>query len=471
MGESLFRTRSVSLTAQERVASDATDQDFLDFARGLTRHGPSVVLLSGGDHDSARYSIAAWDAFAELQSKEGHVLVRVGGERSAVSSAPLDALDALAGSFRPDFGLAVEPFAGGAVGYAAYDLKNSVERLPQTAVDDHGLPDLWLLWPRRVLVHDRATGALDALTIGYEGDTAPAAQTELRAEPAVGADFRIGAFESNFTHEAYLAAVERVRDYIRNGDVYQVNLSQRFRCAFEGDAFALWEALYGLNPAPFYAFVQAGDHQVLCTSMERFLLRRGASIETRPIKGTRPRGDTPEADAAQRAELAASAKDDAELSMIVDLLRNDLGRVCLPRSVHVAEHRRLEAYQNVHHLVSIVRGELPAGVTCGEILRATFPGGSITGCPKIRVMEIIDELEPHVRHVYTGSIGYLGWHDNFDLNIVIRTALVHRGALHLSVGGGIVYDSDPQSEFEETLHKARTFFEVIERLRRGVAKR
>jgi len=201
--------------------------------------------------------------------------------------------------------------------------------------------------------------------------------------------------------------------------------------------------------------------------MERFLYRRGPTIETRPIKGTRPRGKSAEEDERLRLELQSSPKDDAELSMIVDLLRNDLGRICRPRSIRVAEHKRLETYQNVHHLISIVTGELRDDVTYGKILTATFPGGSITGCPKVRAMEIIDELEPHVRHVYTGSIGYLGWHGNMDLNIAIRTALVHQKWCYFSVGGGIVYDSNEEDEYQETLHKARTLFDLIENLEKS----
>ena len=256
--------------------------------------------------------------------------------------------------------------------------------------------------------------------------------------------------------------MRRVREYIRAGDVYQVNLSQRYRFPFSGDGFGLWESLFRRNPAPFYAYLHCGGHQVLSTSMERFLFRKGDFIETRPIKGTRKRGASPSEDEALRAELRSSPKDDAELSMIVDLLRNDLGRVCLPRSVRVQEHKRLESYQNVHHLVSIVTGRLASGTTYGDIIRAAFPGGSITGCPKIRAMEIIDELETVVRHVYTGSIGYLGWHDNMDLNIAIRTAVIHGRACSYSVGGGIVFDSDEADEYEETLHKGRTLFEIIQ---------
>jgi para-aminobenzoate synthetase component 1 len=244
-------------------------------------------------------------------------------------------------------------------------------------------------------------------------------------------------------------------------------MSQRFHFPLEGDPYVLWEGLFGMNPAPFYAYLHAGDHRILSTSMERFLVRRGEEIETRPIKGTRPRGETPRADERMRRELAESPKDDAELSMIVDLLRNDLGRVCRARSIHVAEHKRLEAYENVYHLVSIVRGLLRPGVGTGELLRATFPGGSITGCPKIRAMEIIDELEPNVRHVYTGSIGYVGFHDNLDLNVAIRTAVHAGGTCYYSVGGGVVYDSDEEAEYQETLHKGRTLLRLVERLRKS----
>jgi para-aminobenzoate synthetase component 1 len=272
----------------------------------------------------------------------------------------------------------------------------------------------------------------------------------------------VGQPRSNFTRDAYLTALGRIREYIGNGDVYQVNLTQRFSFPLSGEPYHLFQRLFQINPAPFYAYLNCGDFQVLSTSMERFLYQRGDYLETRPIKGTRPRGATPAADAELRRELAASPKDDAELSMIVDLLRNDLGKVCLPRSVQVTEHKRLEAYQNVYHLVSIVTGRLRPGCTAVDILRATFPGGSITGCPKIRAMEIIDELEPHVRHVYCGAIGYLGLHRNLDLNVAIRTAIVTKGQGHFAVGGGVVYDSDPADEYEETLHKGRTLFRLIE---------
>jgi para-aminobenzoate synthetase component 1 len=329
------------------------------------------------------------------------------------------------------------------------------------------LPDIFLIFPQRILIHDRLERNLYALTL--ERQENPLTTRRLQTPPITpvqSADAAIlaGALQSNFTHEGYLRAIKRIREYIRQGDVYQVNLSQRFQFPFQGNPFRFWEHLFSLNPAPFYAYVNGGDHCVLSTSMERFLFRRGTYIETRPIKGTRKRGKTLQEDEALCRELRESPKDSAELSMIVDLLRNDLGRICRPRSVRVAEHKRLESYQNVHHLVSIVTGELREATGYGEILRATFPGGSITGCPKIRAMEIIDELEPQVRHVYTGAIGYLGWHENMDLNVAIRTALVREGMCSFSVGGGIVYDSEEQDEYQETLHKARTLFDVLENL-------
>ncbi|HEY9765386.1 MAG TPA: aminodeoxychorismate synthase component I, partial [Chroococcales cyanobacterium] len=272
----------------------------------------------------------------------------------------------------------------------------------------------------------------------------------------------IGKPESNFSHQGYCQAVRKILTYLQAGEVYQVNLSQRFRFPFRGDPLAFWENLLRKNPAPHFAYLDAGDHQVVSTSMERFLCRKGNYVETRPIKGTRKRGKNKNEDESLKADLVHSAKDDAELTMIVDLLRNDLGRLCRTGSVKVREHKKLEAYRNVFHLVSTVEGELPAGTSQGSLLRSTFPGGSITGCPKIRAMEIIDEIEPCVRHVYTGAIGYLGWHENIDLSVAIRTALIHRETGYLSVGGGIVADSVEEEEYQETLDKGQTFFQLLE---------
>jgi para-aminobenzoate synthetase component 1 len=259
-----------------------------------------------------------------------------------------------------------------------------------------------------------------------------------------------------------MRAVESIRDYILRGHVYQVNMSQRFETAYEGDPFVLFESLYDKNPAAFFAYVNAGDHHIVSTSPERFLLLNGREVETRPIKGTRPRGKTPEEDERMARDLTTSKKDDAELSMIVDLMRNDIGKVCRAGSVHVTEHKRLESYKNVHHLISIVKGTLDDDKDAVDLIGATFPGGSITGCPKIRSMEIIDELEPVRRHIYTGSIGYIGFHGTMDLSIAIRTATITGGRILFSVGGGVVFDSDPADEFTETLHKGQTLMTALD---------
>ena len=349
------------------------------------------------------------------------------------SGDPLELLGRLCGSFKPDFAVDGLPFAGGAIGYLAYELKNAIEDLPQNAQDDSNLPDIFMFWPGTILVYDRPGRTLTRITVAPEGTApiapimAPVVGPSAHGDAPTGPGIAPRGLRSTFTRDEYSRAVEKIRTYIRNGDVYQVNLSQRFEFPFEGGPFGLWRALFDMNPAPFYAFVNAGDHQVLSTSMERFLYVKDGFVETRPIKGTRKRGQTPDEDRRLLQALSRSPKDDAELSMIVDLLRNDLGRVCRPRSIRVKEHKRQESYQNVHHLVSIVTGELEPDVREVALIRASFPGGSITGCPKVRAMEIIDELESTVRHVYTGSIGYLGWHGNLDLNIAIRTAVIHRG--------------------------------------------
>ncbi len=466
---------------------DFEEAQFLRRAQKRSCQTPSALLLSGGllrASDENRYSILAWDPFIVLSGKNDASRVVTALGVYELSRDPLAAFEMVCRSLRPNFGLEGYPFLGGAVGYFSYDLKNCIEKLPVTVEDDICLPDLFLFWPRRIEVYDRKLRKLSRIVLRClgsfrpEGDDVavcvPSGFSSADLKPVGNSScasvcgalrFEVGPLESSFSHGDYLLALKKVKDYIGNGDVYQVNLSQRFSFPFKGDPFELWKSLFDVNPAPFYAYVNGGDHQILSTSMERFLWRRGQFIETRPIKGTRKRGATPEEDRELKAELLGSPKDDAELSMIVDLLRNDLGRICRAGTVRVAEHKRLETYENVHHLISIVTGELKDGITPGQILRATFPGGSITGCPKIRAMEIIDKLESHARHVYTGSIGYIGWHDNLDLNIAIRTAIVKEGSCYFSVGGGVIYDSVEEEEYRETFHKGRTLLNLIEKIR------
>ncbi|MFZ2643863.1 MAG: aminodeoxychorismate synthase component I, partial [Verrucomicrobiia bacterium] len=269
------------------------------------------------------------------------------------------------------------------------------------------------------------------------------------------------ALESNLTRDDYERAVRRILDYIAAGDVYQVNLSQRFRAQTPVEPELLYHTLRTTNPAPFAAYLDCGAGQILSSSPERFLQLRGRYIQTRPIKGTRPRTGNEQADQKAARELMMSAKDQAELLMITDLERNDLGRVCEFGSVHVPELVTLESYATVLHLVSTVEGRLADGVTAMDAIRACFPGGSITGAPKIRAMEIIDELEPVARGVYTGAIGYLGFNGVADFNIAIRTMVHENGVVHFHAGGGIVADSEPALEYEETLHKARGMVQAL----------
>jgi para-aminobenzoate synthetase component 1 len=434
-------------------------------------NAPHVLLLSGGDHVCSRLSIAVLRPAMIFEAKDGLCRVTTARGVSTFAADPFDILDRLLERFWSDEG-PVPRIAG----YVAYEAGRAIETLPSRAADDLLLPDMWMCWPTVQHVYDRATGRVESWDIAWTDDigildplflgTDSGAFTSA-ADPFSSAvassdaeDASPASLSRSFDRDSYVAAVERVRRHIFDGDVYQVNLSQRYRFALREDPFALWMRLFAENPAPFYAYVDAPGHQVLSTSMERFFLVDGERIETRPIKGTRPRGADEEETRRFAAELLGSAKDEAELSMIVDLERNDLGKICGAGSVRVAAHRRVERFADVQHMVSVVEGRLLPGTGIGDIFRALFPGGSVTGCPKIRAMEIIDAIEPQVRHAYTGAIGYIAADGGADFNIAIRTAIVRDGICHLSVGGGIVYDSDPLEEYFETLHKGRTFFRI-----------
>jgi len=282
-----------------------------------------------------------------------------------------------------------------------------------------------------------------------------------RSPDPLPSDVSLGRLQSNFTPAQYRRAVRRAIDYIEAGDIFQVNLSQRFEGRLTVAPFELYRRLRAVNPASFAAYLAGRGWAVVSSSPERFLRLRDGHVETCPIKGTRPRASEPEADARLRQELLASAKDNAELTMIVDLERNDLGRVCDYGSVRVSEPRVLERHPTVHHLVATVEGQLAPGRDLIDLLRASFPGGSITGAPKVRAMEIIDELEPTARSLYTGALGYIGYDGCMDLSIVIRTFLVAGERFYFQVGGGIVADSQPEAEYQETLDKGRALVAAV----------
>ncbi len=445
-------------------------EPFIDFAGRFADEPGTVALLSGGTQDSARYHILGIRPWLTVREGGGKVVVDFAGASLAAPLDPFDVLDGLVKRYAmpgPEESL---PLSAGLLGYLSYDLKDCLEVLPRTSCDDLQLPRLYMTAPSILVVHDRHENTTTALVpVLEDGEAAARARLSAFEQDMARADTpdrsarpRVGKVTSGLSRDEYIKAVDAIRDYIVRGHVYQVNMSQRFETEFNGDAFALFAGMFRVNPAPFFAFIQAGDHQIVSTSPERFIQLSGGRVETRPIKGTRPRGSTPEQDQVMRRDLENSFKDDAELSMIVDLLRNDIGKVCAAQSVRVAEHKRVEAYENVYHLVSVVVGRLDDGKNAVDLVKATFPGGSITGCPKIRSMEIIDELEPVRRHIYTGSIGYLGFRGTMDLSIAIRTATIAGGRLVFSVGGGCVFDSDPADEYQETLHKGRTLMRALE---------
>jgi len=354
------------------------------------------------------------------------------------------------------------PLGPGWMGYLGYGARVAFEDVPERHPDDTGLPEIDLSYYPAVAVHDAREGVWWFLWRRECADTTRTLHACLLRAAAAPPGAVAGPVRPLVPREAYLDAVRRAVAYIHAGDVFQVNYAHEFRAAYRGDPLALYLALREHNPAPYCAFLDLGrGAAVLSTSPELFLRVRGREVVTRPIKGTRPRGADEAADERLKEELRASEKDAAELAMIVDLERNDLGRVCAPGTVRVAADVVIESYATVHHRVAEVRGELEEGFDRVDLLRASFPGGSITGAPKVRAMEIIDELEAGRRGPYTGAIGLLSDDGSMDLNIAIRTPVLARGEVRVHVGGGIVADSDPEAEYDETLAKGRAIFRAL----------
>jgi para-aminobenzoate synthetase component 1 len=381
------------------------------------------------------------------------------------------------------------PFQGGAAGLFGYDLGHEIERLPRAALDDFQAPALAVGLFDWVISFDHRQQKAWLISTGLPESTAQARAAravrrlnEVRRwldRDACGADDALGRstplsprtpswpvpglrdVSSNFSRESYLAMIRRAVEYIHAGDCFQVNLAQRLVTPLRQCALEIYERLRQRNPAPFAGYFDMGEYVLASASPERFLRLEDGQVETRPIKGTRSRGVTPEEDFARADDLRASAKDRAENVMIVDLLRNDLGRVCEYGSVRVAALCRLESFQYVHHLVSEVHGRLRDGLDAVDLLKATFPGGSVTGAPKIRAMEIIAELEGVARGPYCGALGFIGFDGAMDMNILIRTLVLGRGWASFHAGGGIVADSNPEREYEETWHKAEGMLRAL----------
>jgi para-aminobenzoate synthetase component 1 len=361
------------------------------------------------------------------------------------------------------------PFSGGAIGYFGYDLGRRFERLPRLAQRDIDMPDMAVGFYDWAVVVDHEsrrtwlTGqGSDERTCDLWSDIVERVSTPQDA-PSTEPFRVVSAVVSNLDRAAYGDAFDRVQEHIRVGDCYQVNLAQRFSTEVRGDSWQAYEKLRDLNPAPFAAYLSTPAGDVLSSSPERFLRLRGDQAETRPIKGTRRRAQSSRRDEELADELRISVKDRAENIMIVDLLRNDLGKSCAPGTVVVDSICEVESYANVHHLVSTVSGRLAPNRHAVDLLRGCFPGGSITGAPKVRAMEIIESLEPHRRGVYCGAIGYIGFDGAMDTNIAIRTLVRHKNRLYAWAGGGIVADSDAEAEYQESLAKVETQLAIMER--------
>ena len=463
-----------------------------DLFRLLADEPHSFFLDSGMDASSpvkrgfryaelGRYSFIGSHPFLIFRSKGANLQFNWRDRVEQRSGNPFDALREILNQFQSQPLPGDLPFIGG-VGYLGYPLRCFIEELPAAAHDGLKLPDCYFAFYDAIVAFDHLTNRVYLCRSDAGDSYANRHQQQVEKLSSIlqfenhhpqlppetfkshAPHFTKAPIRSNFSRVDYLSTVQRAKEYIASGDIYQVNLSQRLSTLSNLPPPELYTSLRQLSPVPYGAYLHCSDFHILSASPERFLHFSPScrTVETRPIKGTRPRGLTPELDRKLAAELLHSEKDLAELLMIVDLERNDLGRICEIASVRVPERVALESYSNIHHLVATVRGTLRRDADRIDLLQSCFPGGSITGAPKIRAMELIDELEPTNRGVYTGAIGYFGFDGTMDFNIAIRTCILKEGRAYFHVGGGIVADSDPEAEYQETLDKASSWMAALE---------
>ncbi|WP_177419051.1 aminodeoxychorismate synthase component I [endosymbiont of Lamellibrachia barhami] len=423
---------------------------FLDSAYPMTSQG--------------RYDILAADPTVRLVTRGEKTEILTRNDSTVSSQDPLQLLYRYLAPKQqpPDTDL---PFTGGAIGWFSYDLARRFEKLPVLAEDTDGLPEMVIgIYDWAVVIDHQAE---NSWLVGQGRDAATGENWDRlvdelsRPSNVTSEPFHVTDIRSNLTESAYHDAFQRIQRYIREGDCYQVNFAQRFDAEVQGAPWEVYKRLRKVNPAPFCAYLESPYAAILSSSPERFLHLTGRHVETCPIKGTAPRHENPGADRLSLVKLKNSEKDRAENLMIVDLLRNDIGKVCATGSVEVSRLFEIESFARVHHLVSTVEGELADGENALTLLRACFPGGSITGAPKLRAMEIIEELEPQRRGVYCGAIGYIGFNGDMDTNIAIRTLLQRGNTLQFSAGGGIIADSTAEAEYQETYDKAAALFELL----------
>jgi para-aminobenzoate synthetase component I len=425
------------------------------------------------------YSFMGSKPFLKFSSRGDVITLNSSGKISILKGNPFNILGRLLESYQLETKDVPFHFIGGAVGYFSYDLCHFIEYLPKTTLDDLQLPESYFGFYDIILAYDNLKNKAYIVSTGFpeldEGKRLKKAREQLDmlkinlicasdkvCEP-VDRISTIGkvSLKGNFTQENYIKVVAKARQYIIDGDIFEVNISQRFEAEISTTPYELYRRLRRINPAPFRAYLDFNEVVIVSASPEKFLRVQDNLVETRPIKGTRRRGKTPQEDDVRANELVNSVKDNAENMMIVDLERNDLGRVCEYGTVKVTELAILEKFPTVFHLTSTVVGRLCEGKDRIDLLKAAFPGGRITGAPKIRSMEIIDKLEPTRRSVYTGSIGYLSFNGDMDSNIVIRTFLIKGNRAYFQVGGAVVYDSDPEDEYQETLDKGKALVDSL----------
>jgi anthranilate/para-aminobenzoate synthase component I len=445
---------------------------------------PYSFLLESvkGTSSIGRYSFVGTEPFLVLKSKGTRVELQQGGKKQVLEGEnPIRIFKDLMKRFAVPRPKGIPPFFGGAVGFLSYDLVHFFEELPSAAVDDLKCPDLCMLFVDTLAVFDHAEQMVwlihcprgdrfyheDRRAL-YEAGLERIAAMEQRLarpilrRPPMARRSRKNAPCSNFTKDQFMKIVRTCKEYIAAGDIYQANLSQRLMLEADPDPWLLYQALRRINPSPFSGCLAFDDLCLVSASPERLVRLQEGVVETRPIAGTRPRGGTTRMDEEMREILLANEKERAEHIMLVDLERNDLGRVCKYGSVKVNELMITEQYSHVIHIVSNIQGILADEKNCFDVIRAVFPGGTITGVPKVRCMEIISELEPVCRGPYSGSIGYISYSGEMDLNIVIRTFVIQKERVFIQVGAGIVADSDPEREYQETLYKAEALLAAVQ---------
>jgi len=425
---------------------------------------PWAIFLDSGypvTHQG-RFDILACDPVVTLETRGQKTTIKQQGEVSVSEADPF----ALVKQFL-DVSLSSEedlPFNGGAIGYFSYDLARRLEKLPEIAEDAEQIPEMAVGIYHWAVIVDHHKQQTHLIGHHLSEDVWETLIDQFSLLPAVPQDDSFRVLEapvSNMDRDYYAEAFDKIQHYLKEGDCYQVNLAQRFSSPCQGNPWQAYRYLRQINAAPFSSYINLPDVQVLSSSPERFLSVNEGKVETKPIKGTRSRKFSEQLDVLQIGALIESRKDRAENVMIVDLLRNDISKCCKPGSVKVPRLFDIESYATVHHLVSTVKGELKHDQHALDLLRSCFPGGSITGAPKIRAMEIIEELEPHRRGVYCGSIGYIGFNGNMDTNIAIRTLVHSDDTIRLWAGGGIVNDSSMEEEYQESFDKAAALLNVL----------